>query len=143
SEYYVRGSTALLDAIGKAINHIGNIHKFTKKEEVPDKTLFVITTDGMENASEEYSYALVNKMIQRQTEKYGWEFVFLGANMDAVSVAARMGIRAERSATFHNDSVGIGTNYTAVSRIMDSLRFKEEFDDGALEEIRRDYQKRK
>ena len=104
-EYYVRGCTALLDAVGRAIHHIGNVHKYARPEDVPGKTLFVITTDGMENASREYTYAQVKQMIERQTERYGWEFLFLGANMDAVSVAGRMGIRPERSATFINDAL--------------------------------------
>ena len=142
-EYYVRGCTALLDAVGRAIHHIGNVHKYARPEDVPGKTLFVITTDGMENASREYTYAGVKQMIQRQTEKYGWEFLFLGANMDAVSVAGRMGIRAERSATFINDGKGIETNYRAVSDAMSDLRAVGCIDPGALEEVRKDYKKRK
>ena len=121
-EYYVRGCTALLDAVGRAIHHIGNVHKYARPEDVPGKTLFVITTDGMENASREYTYAQVKQMIERQTEKYGWEFLFLGANMDAVSVAGRMGIRPERSATFINDSVGISTNYEVLADAVSSVR---------------------
>ena len=143
NEYYVRGCTALLDAVGRAIHHIGNVHKYARPEDVPGKTLFVITTDGMENASREYTYAEVKKMIERQTEKYGWEFIFLGANMDAVSVAGRMGIRPERSATFINDSVGIGTNYAAVSGAMSGLRKCGRIDEEALESVRKDYKKRK
>ena len=142
-EYYVRGCTALLDAVGRAIHHIGNVHKYARPEDVPGKTLFVITTDGMENASREYNYAQVKQMIERQTEKYGWEFLFLGANMDAVSVAGRMGIRPERSATFINDGVGISTNYSAVSGAMSSLRGRGSIDEEALEAVRRDYKKRK
>ena len=142
-EYYVRGCTALLDAVGRAIHHIGNVHKYARPEDVPGKTLFVITTDGMENASREYTYAGVKQMIQRQTEKYGWEFLFLGANMDAVSVAGRMGIRAERSATFSNDRLGIETNYRAVSEAMSDLRAVGCIAPGALEEVRKDYKKRK
>ena len=143
NEYYVRGCTALLDAVGRAIHHIGNVHKYARPEDVPGKTLFVITTDGMENASREYTYAQVKQMIQRQTEKYGWEFLFLGANMDAVSVAGRMGIRPERSATFINDGVGIGTNYRAVSCAMSGLRGSGTIPEEALEEVRKDYKKRK
>ena len=82
-EYYVRGCTALLDAVGKAIHHIGNVHKYAREEDRPEKTLFVITTDGMENASREYTYDRLKGMIERQQEKYGWEFLFLGANIDA------------------------------------------------------------
>ena len=142
-EYYVRGCTALLDAVGRAIHHIGNVHKYAREEDVPGKTLFVITTDGMENASREYTYAQVKQMIERQTEKYGWEFLFLGANMDAVSVAGRMGIRPERSATFINDSIGISTNYSAVSDAMCSYRMAGSIDAEALETVRKDYKKRK
>ena len=141
-EYYVRGCTALLDAIGRAIHHIGNVHKYARSEDVPEKTLFVITTDGMENASRDYTYEKVKHMIQRQTEKYGWEFMFLGANMDAVSVAGRMGIRPDRAATFINDDIGIEKNYAAVSEAMCSMRFTGTFDESALKEVRKDYAKR-
>lgn len=141
-EYYVRGCTALLDAIGRAVHHIGNVHKYAREEDIPDKTMFVITTDGMENASREYTYASVKKMIERQSEKYGWEFIFLGANMDAVEVAGRMGILAERSATFHNDEIGIAKNFRAISSIMGSIRECGSVDEEALEYIRNDYKSR-
>ena len=141
-EYYVRGCTALLDAIGRAVHHIKNIHKYARPEDVPGKTLFVITTDGMENASREYSYADVKRMIESQQEA-GWEFLFLGANMDAVSVAGRMGIRPERSATFINDSQGISTNYGAVSAAMCSYRVTGAINEEALEAVRKDYKKRR
>lgn len=95
-EYFVWGSTALLDAVGGAIHHIGNVHKYAREEDRPEKTLFVITTDGMENASRVYSYDRVRAMIQRQQEKYGWEFLFLGANIDAAEEAGRFGIRPVR-----------------------------------------------
>ena len=91
-DYYVRGCTALLDAVGGAIHHIGNIHKYARPEDVPAHTLFVITTDGMENASRRYAARQVKEMIRRQKEKYGWEFLFLGANIDAVETAGRLGI---------------------------------------------------
>ena len=94
-EYFVRGCTALLDAVGGAIHHIGNVHKYAREADRPEKTLFVITTDGMENASRFYSYDRVRAMIQRQREKYGWEFLFLGANIDAAEEAGRFGIRPE------------------------------------------------
>ncbi len=141
-EYYVRGCTALLDAIGRAVHHIRNIHKYARPEDVPGKTLFVITTDGMENASREYSYADVKRMIESQQEA-GWEFLFLGANMDAVSVAGRMGIRPERSATFINDSQGISTNYGAVSAAMCCYRATGAINEEALEAVRKDYKKRR
>ena len=142
NEYYVRGCTALLDAIGRAIHHIENVHKYARPEDVPSKTLFVITTDGMENASREYTYAQVKSLISSRSEKDGWEFMFLGANMDAVSVAARMGISADRSATFINDGEGIATNYRAVACAMSSLRAKGSIEADVLEEVRRDFKKR-
>lgn len=103
-EYYVRGCTALLDAVGGAIHHIGNIHKYARPEDVPAHTLFVITTDGMENASHRYSARKVREMIRRQKEKYGWEFLFLGANIDAVETAGHLGIDADRAVNYHCDS---------------------------------------
>ncbi|MEE1162246.1 MAG: vWA domain-containing protein, partial [Lachnospiraceae bacterium] len=105
-EYYVRGCTALLDAVGGAIHHIGNVHKYAREEDRPEKTLFVITTDGMENASRRYSYEKVREMTKRQKEKYGWEFLFLGANIDAAKEAARFGIDADRAADYHADTQG-------------------------------------
>ena len=99
-EYYVRGCTALLDAVGGAIHHIGNVHKYAREEDRPEKTLFVITTDGMENASRSYSYEKVRAMIEERKEKYGWEFLFLGANIDAAREAARFGIRPDRAANY-------------------------------------------
>ena len=99
-EYFTRGCTALLDAVGGAIHHIGNIHKYARREDVPEKTLFIITTDGCENASHRYSYETVHRMIERQKTKYGWEFLFLGANIDAAKEAARFGIAAERAANY-------------------------------------------
>ena len=105
-DYYVRGCTALLDAVGGAIHHIGNVHKYAREEDRPEKTLFVITTDGMENASRKYSYEKLKAMIERQKEKYGWEFIFLGANIDAAKEAARFGISEDRAANYHADSAG-------------------------------------
>ena len=114
-EYYVRGCTALLDAVGGAIHHIGNIHKYAREEDRPEKTLFVITTDGMENASREYSYDRLKKMIERQKEKYGWEFIFLGANIDAAREAARFGISEDHAANYHADHKGTALIYEAVN----------------------------
>ena len=114
-EYYVRGCTALLDAVGKAIHHIGNVHKYAREEDRPAKTLFVITTDGMENASREYSYDRVKAMIQRQKDRYSWEFIFLGANIDAAKEAARFGIAEEFAANYHADQQGTAVIYEAVS----------------------------
>ena len=114
-QYFVRGCTALLDAVGGAIHHIGNVHKYIRKEDVPDKTLFVITTDGMENASRKYTYEKVRKMIERQKEQYGWEFLFLGANIDAAREAKRFGISADRAANYHCDEEGTALNYEVIS----------------------------
>ncbi len=121
-EYYVRGCTALLDAVGKAIHHIGNVHKYARKEDVPERTLFVITTDGMENASREYTYDKVRKMIERQKEKYGWEFLFLGANIDAAREAKRFGISADHAANYHCDEAGTALNYEVISEAVSKVR---------------------
>ena len=121
-DYYVRGCTALLDAVGKAIRHIGNVHKYAREEDRPEKTLFVITTDGMENASRSYSYERVKAMIRQQQEQYGWEFLFLGANIDAAREAARFGIRADRAADYHADSVGTGIVYETVTEAICHVR---------------------
>ena len=141
--YFVRGSTALLDAVGGAIRHIGNVHKYAREEDRPDKTLCVITTDGMENASVIYDYKKVKQMINRQTERYGWEFIFLGANIDAAEVAGRMGIRRERAARFHNDDVGIAGNFAAMSDVMMEYSFTGAIADASLDCIRKDYKSRK
>lgn len=121
-EYYVRGCTALLDAIGGAIHHIGNIHKYARPEDVPEHTLFVITTDGMENASRRYSARRVKEMIQRQKEKYGWEFLFLGANIDAVETARHFGIGADRAVNYHSDHEGTQLNYEVLSEAVSAVR---------------------
>ena len=121
-EYYVRGSTALLDAVGGAIHHIGLVHKYARPEDRPDKTVFVITTDGCENASREYSYRKVKQMVQKEEEQYGWEFLFLGANMDAIAAADHFGIRAERAVRFENDSRGVQLNYETVCDAVTHLR---------------------
>ena len=121
-DYYVRGCTALLDAVGGAIHHIGNVHKYAREEDRPEKTLFVITTDGMENASRKYSYDRLKAMIERQKEKYGWEFIFLGANIDAAREAARFGISEDRAANYHADSMGTAVIYEAVSEAVCNVR---------------------
>ena len=121
-DYYVRGCTALLDAVGSAIHHIGNVHKYAREEDRPEKTLFVITTDGMENASHRYTYAKIKDMIQRQKEKYGWEFLFLGANIDAAQEAARFGIGEEKAANYHADSQGTSVIYNTVSEAICQVR---------------------
>lgn len=121
-EYYVRGCTALLDAVGGAIHHIGNVHKYAREEDRPEKALFVITTDGMENASRRYTYDKVKAMIERQREKYGWEFLFLGANIDAAREAARFGIRADCAADYHADSIGTEAVYESVCEAVCQVR---------------------
>ena len=121
-QYFVRGCTALLDAVGGAIYHIGNVHKYAREEDRPEKTLFVITTDGMENASRKYSYDRLKDMIERQKEKYGWEFLFLGANIDAAKEAARFGIGADRAANYHADSKGTNVVYKTVSEAITRVR---------------------
>ena len=121
-DYFVGGCTALLDAVGEAIRHIANVHKYAREEDVPEKTVFVITTDGMENASCKYTYEQVKKMISLQQEKYGWEFLFLGANIDAAREAARFGIRADRAANYHADSKGTAVIYEAVSDAVGCVR---------------------
>ena len=121
-DYQVRGSTALLDAIGGAIHHIGNIHKYARPEDVPEHTIFVITTDGMENASHRYSSEKVKEMIKRQTEKYGWEFIFLAANIDAVETAENIGIRKERAANYRQTKDGVYRSYCAMSELISTVR---------------------
>lgn len=121
-EYYVRGCTALLDAVGGAIHHIGNVHKYAREEDVPERTLFVITTDGLENASRRYTYEKVKAMIEGQKARYGWEFLFLGANIDAAREAARFGISADRAANYHADSAGTEVIYEAVSEAVCQVR---------------------
>ncbi len=121
-EYFVRGCTALLDAVGGAIHHIGNVHKYAREEDRPKKTLFVITTDGMENASRRYTYDRVKTMIELQKERYGWEFLFLGANIDAAKEAARFGIQADFAANYHADHKGTGVVYETVSAAISQAR---------------------
>ena len=121
-EYYVRGCTALLDAVGGAVRHIGNVHKYAREEDRPEKTIFVITTDGLENASCEYSYDRVKKMVERQKEKYGWEFLFLGANIDAIETAGRFGITADRAANYHSDRKGTALNYEVLADAVCEMR---------------------
>lgn len=121
-QYYVGGCTALLDAIGGAVHHIGNIHKYAREEDRPAKTVFVIITDGMENASRRYTYDEVRLMIERQRERYGWEFLFLGANMDAISAARRFGIREDRAVRYRCDKQGTALNFEVVSDTIGYIR---------------------
>ncbi len=122
NQYFVRGCTALLDAIGGAIHHIGNVHKYAREEDRPEKTLFIITTDGMENASHTYTYEKVKEMVERQREKYNWEFLFLGANIDAIEVAGRFGIAANRAINYESDHAGTQLNYEVLSRTVSRAR---------------------
>ena len=117
-EYFVRGTTALLDAVGGAIRHIVNIHKYARKEDRPNKTIFVIITDGMENASRYYNYEQVKRMIEKEKNKYGWEFIFIGANIDACAEAERFGIRRERAVNYMHDNIGTKLIYEGVSQAM-------------------------
>lgn len=142
-EYYVRGCTALLDAVGGAIHHIGNIHKYVRPEDIPAHTLFVITTDGMENASHRYSARKVREMIRRQKEKYGWEFLFLGANIDAVETAGHLGIDADRAVNYHCDSAGTRLNYEVVARAVSAVRCNAPLDEHWKDAIEADFRKRK
>lgn len=137
-DYTVRGCTALLDAVGGAIHHIGNVHKYAREEDVPEHTLFVITTDGMENASHTFSYEDIKASIERQKEKYGWEFLFLGANIDAVEVGQRMGICESRSAKYRNSPRGQRANYEVVSEVASSLRKCGKIDDDWASNIVKD-----
>ena len=141
-EYYVRGCTALLDAVGGAIRHIGNVHKYAREEDRPEKTLFVITTDGMENASRKYTYDRLKAMIQRQKEKYGWEFLFLGANIDAAKEAARFGIRPEYAADYHADSRGTAAVYEAVNEAVCCARAARPVSANWKKRVDEDYRKR-
>ena len=142
-DYAVRGCTALLDAIGGAIHHIGNVHKYARNEDVPEHTLFVITTDGMENASHRYDSETVKKMIERQKERYGWEFLFLGANIDAVETARHFGIGADRAVNYHSDSRGTKLNYEVVSEAICAVRCSAPLSEDWKKRIDEDFDSRK
>ena len=142
NDYYVRGCTALIDAIGGAIHHIGNIHKYARPEDVPEHTMFVITTDGMENASHHYTSDRVKHMIERQKEKYGWEFLFIGANIDAVETAARYGIDEDRAVNYHADEKGTEVLYATVSNSICQMRANAPLQADWSAEINKDYQRR-
>ncbi len=142
-DYTVRGCTALLDAIGGAIHHIGNIHKYARAEDVPEHTLFVITTDGMENASRHYDSEKVKKMIERQKKKYGWEFLFLGANIDAVETAKHFGISEDRAVNYHSDSEGTQLNYEVLGEAICAVRCSAPLSADWKERIDEDYKRRK
>jgi len=138
-DYWVRGCTALLDAVGGAIRHIGNIHKYARPEDVPAHTLFVITTDGMENASHTYTRDRVKQMIERQKARFGWEFLFLGANIDAVATARQFGIDEDRAVRFRSDSQGTAVNYGAISDAIRTVRSAKPLTRSWKEDIEEDY----
>ena len=142
-DYYVRGSTALLDALGRTISKIGNAQRHTSDELQAEKVLFVITTDGMENASREYDYARIRHMVERQQQKYGWEFIFLGANIDAFDTADRMGIRPDRTANYYADSVGTEVNFMAVNEAVTQIRGQKSISEDWKADIEADFRSRK
>lgn len=142
-DYSVRGCTALIDAIGGAIRHVGNIHKYARPEDVPAHTMFVITTDGMENASRRYSADQVRQMVERQKEKYGWEFLFIGANIDAVETARHFGIGADRAVDYHADSRGTEVLYETVSETVGMMRENRSIPSAWGDRIKKDFKNRK
>ena len=142
SDYAVRGCTALLDAIGDAIHHIGNIHKYARSEDVPEHTLLIITTDGMENASRRYDGETVRHMIERQKAKYGWEFLFLGANIDAIETAGRFGIDADRAVNYHADPMGTQLNYDVLSDAVSAVRCNAPLGAAWKKRIEEDFERR-
>ena len=142
-QYFVGGCTALIDALGDAIHHIGNVHKYAREEDRPEHTVFVITTDGMENASRRYTSDRVKTMVQRQKEKYGWEFLFLGANIDAVETAARYGIAEDRAVRYHNDAKGQALNYEGLSDAVCAVRERRPLGREWKRRIEEDYNSRK
>ena len=143
-EYQVRGATALLDAIGGAIHHIGNVHKYARPEDVPEHTVFMITTDGMENASRNYDSRKVKEIIQRQQERYGWEFIFLAANIDAEETAEDIGIRRERAVNYTQDREGVKATYAVMCDAITSVRKCKGLDAGDWRErLDKDNERRK
>jgi len=141
-EYYVRGSTALLDAVGRTINKIVNVQKHTSEDERAEHVMFVIITDGMENASREFSYEKVRQMIEHQKNKYGWEFIFLGANIDAVATAERFGISKDRAANYNADGEGTLLNYAVVSQTVSCFRTNKKISENWKAPIEEDFKKR-
>ena len=141
-DYTPRGATALIDAIGEAIRHIKNIHRYIRPEDVPEHTMFVITTDGMENSSHIYSSSEVKKMIEQQKEQ-GWEFLFIGANIDAVETAEHIGIRSDRAVNYHADSEGTAVFFEAVSDAVCELRACQSLSPDWDKKIASDFKKRK
>ncbi len=141
-QYFVRGSTALLDAVGISISKTISTTKNTNKKDQASKVMFVIITDGMENASSEYNYKKVKSLIDRQSERYNWEFVFLGANIDAVETASKFGISSDRAVTYHSDSVGTKLNYEVVSELIADIRMEKKVDINWKQKIEEDFKSR-
>ena len=141
-EYFTRGCTALLDAVGGAIHHIGNVHKYARRDDVPEKTMFIITTDGYENASRRYDYEKVRKMIERQKSRHGWEFLFLGANIDAAAEAKRFGIGEDRAVNYKCDEAGTALNYEVISEAVCAVRASEPLGADWKKRIDEDVQRR-
>ncbi|MBM7602785.1 uncharacterized protein YegL [Metabacillus crassostreae] len=141
-DYEVGGTTALLDAIGFSIQKIANVQKYTKEDERANKVLFVITTDGMENACREFTSEKIKEMIQHQKERYEWDFIFLGANIDAIATAASFGIDEDFAVEYHADNIGTQLNYQTVSEAVVKLRSGEKIDRSWKRGIERDYQHR-
>ncbi len=141
-DYQVGGGTALLDAVGKSLRHIGNVHKYAREEDVPEHTLFVITTDGMENCSRWFNSHEVREMIERQKTRYGWEFLYLGANLDAAQSAASIGISRDRAVEYWADSEGTRLNYEVLSCAVSAMRADGSIEKDWDERIREDRQRR-
>lgn len=141
-DYFVRGCTALIDAIGSSIRHIANIHKYARPEDVPQNTMFVITTDGMENASRQFSSDEVKRMIKKEKEKYGWEFIFIGANIDAVETAKQFGIGSDRAVNYHADSKGTEVLYNTVSQVVSNVRMCAPMQTNWSDNINKDFKSR-
>ncbi len=142
-EYFVRGNTALLDAVGGAVHHIKNVHKYARKEDIPEKTMFIITTDGMENSSRRYSYEKVREMIEHQKAEHGWEFLFLGANIDAAAEAKRFGIEESRAVRYQCDRAGTELNYRVLNEAISAVRCCQSIAPDWKSKIEEDYAKRK
>jgi len=141
-DYQTNGMTALLDAVGRAITKIRRVYANTLREERPSKVLFVITTDGMENSSSEYTYSTINKLIKEMKSKYDWEFLFLGANIDAVNEARRLGISEERAVKFHSDKKGTHRNYNAINNAMNMYRSESTINRNWKKDVEEDYNNR-
>ena len=141
-DYTAYGATALIDALGDAIHHIGNVHKYARAEDVPARTMFIITTDGMENASRKYTSERVKMMIERQKEKYGWEFLFIGANIDAVETAAKYGIDRNRAVNYNADKEGTQLVYESIATAVCEMRRCEAISDDWSAKIDENYKNR-